>query len=155
MKELMALRTIVPLVNNQLKVESIVDPGCQIIAMLEDCCHALALPYNPTILINMQSANGIVDPLLGLARNIPFLIGSLTVYMQVHIICSLAYDILIGQPFNVLTESVIHNYRNEDQTIAIHDLNSNCVITIPTISQGLPCILSKKSVVFINRGFRS
>ena len=96
MKELMALRTIVPLVNNQLKVESIVDPGCQIIAMLEDCCHALVLPYDPMILVNMQSVNSIVDPLLGLVSNVPFLIGLLTVYMQVHIIHSPAYDILIG-----------------------------------------------------------
>src|SRR6266511_5092214 len=82
MKESMVLHAIVSLVNNQLRVESIVDPGCQIIAMSEDCCHTLALPYDPTILINMQSTNGIVDPLLGLVRNIPFLVGSLTVYMQ-------------------------------------------------------------------------
>src|SRR6266511_297920 len=110
MKESMVLHAIVSLVNNQLRVESIVDPGCQIIAMSEDCCHVLALPYDPTILINMQSANGIVDPLLGLACNVLFLIGSLTVYMQVHIICSPAYDILIGQPFDVLTKSIIRNY---------------------------------------------
>jgi len=66
-KESMALRAIIPLVNNHLKVESIIDPGCQIIAMSKECCHALALPYDPTILVNMQSANGIVDPSLGLA----------------------------------------------------------------------------------------
>jgi hypothetical protein len=47
-KESSALRSIVPLVDNQLKVESILDPGCQIIAMSEDCCHALALPYDPS-----------------------------------------------------------------------------------------------------------
>ena len=130
----MALHTIVPLVNNQLRVESIIDPGCQIIAMSEDCCHVLVLPYDPTILVNMQSVNGIVDPSLGLVCNIPFLVGSLTVYMQVHVIHSPAYDILIGQPFNVLTESVIRNYHNKDQTITIHDPNSNCIVTIPTIS---------------------
>src|SRR6266542_1060420 len=117
----MVLCAIILLVNNQLKVESIVNPGCQIIAMSEDCCHALVLPYDPTILINMQSTNSIVDPLLGLARNVPFLIGSLTVYMQVHVIRSPVYDILIGRPFDILTESVIRNYRNKDQTIMIHD----------------------------------
>ena len=147
-KESMALRAIVPLVNNHLKVEAIIDPGCQIIAMSEDCCHALALPYDPTILVNMQSANGIVDPSLGLARNVPFLIGSLTLYMQVHIIRSPAYDILIGRPFDVLTESVVRNYRNEDQTITVHDPNSNRVATIPTISRGPPRILSSKKAVF-------
>ena len=55
-KESMALRAIVPLVNNHLKVEAIIDPGCQIIVMSKDC-HALMLPYNPTILVNMQSAH--------------------------------------------------------------------------------------------------
>ena len=63
--------------------------------MSEDCCHTLALPYDPTILVNMHSTNSIVDPSLGLARNVPFLIGSLTVYMQVHVIHSPVYDILI------------------------------------------------------------
>jgi len=147
-KESMALRAIVPLVNNHLKVESIIDPGCQIIAMSEECCHALALPYDPTIVVNMQSANGIVDPSLGLARNVPFLVGSFTFYMQVHVIRSPAYDILLGRPFDVLTESVVRNYRNEDQTITIHDPNSSRVATIPTISRGPPRILSRKSVVF-------
>ena len=147
-KESMALRAIVPLVNNHLKVESIIDPGCQIIAMSEECCHALALPYDLTILVNVQSANGIVDPSLGLARNVPFLIGSLTLYMQVHVIRSPAYDILIGRPFDCLTESVIRNYCNEDQTITIHDPNSNRVATIPMISRGPPRILSLKKAVF-------
>jgi hypothetical protein len=95
-KESLALRSIMPLVDNQLKVEAILDPGCQIIAMSEDVCHELALAYDPTIVLHMQSANGSVDPLLGLARNIAFLIGTLTFYMQVHVIRNLAYDILLG-----------------------------------------------------------
>jgi hypothetical protein len=58
-----------PLVDNQLKVEAILDPGCQIIAMSEDVCHELALPYDPTIVLHMQSANGAIDPSLGLANS--------------------------------------------------------------------------------------
>jgi hypothetical protein len=109
-KESSALRSIVPLVDNNMKVEAILDPGCQIIAMSKDCCHELSLAYNPSIVVNMQSANGIVDPSLGLSRNVPFLIGPLTFYMQVHIIRSPAYDILLGRPFDVLTESVMRNF---------------------------------------------
>jgi hypothetical protein len=85
-KESSALRLIIPLIDNNMKVESILDPGCQIIAMSEDCCHELGLPFNPTIVVNMQSANGIIDPSLGLSQNVPFLIGPLTFHMQVHII---------------------------------------------------------------------
>ena len=95
-KESSALRSIIPLVDNHLKVEVILDPSCQIVAMSEDVCHELALPYNPTIVLHMQSANGAINPSLGLARNVPFLIGELTFYMQVHIIRNPAYDILLG-----------------------------------------------------------
>jgi len=65
--------------------------------------------------------------------------------MQVHVIRSPAYDILIGQPFDCLTESVIRNYRNEDQTITVHDPNSS---RVATISRGPPRILSSKKAVF-------
>jgi hypothetical protein len=147
-KELYALRAVVPLINNHLKVESILDPGCQIIAMSEDVCHELVLAYDPSIVLHMESANGSVDPSLGLARNVPFLVGSITVYLQVHVIQSPAYDILLGRPFDVLTESIVRNFKNEDQTITLHDPNSGQVATIPTISRGPPRILSKKNQVF-------
>ena len=138
-----ALRSIVPLVDNHLKVESILDPGCQIIAMSEEVCHELALPYDPTIVLNMQSANGTIDRSLGLARNVPFLLGDLALYMQVHVIRRPAYDILLGRPFDVLTQSIVRNFRNEDQTITLHDPNSDKVITIPSISRGAPRFTAK------------
>ena len=147
-KESSALRAIIPLINNHLKVESILDPGCQIIAMSEDVCHELSLPYDPTIILHMQSANGTIDPSLGLARNVPFLIGALTFYMQVHVIRNPAYDVLLGRPFDVLMESVVRNFRNEDQTITLHDPNTMRVATVPTICRGPAKILSKKKSVF-------
>jgi hypothetical protein len=148
-KKSSVLRSIIPLINNYLKVEAILDPGCQIVAMSEDVCHKLALPYDPTIILHMQSANGAVDPSLGLVRNVPFLVGDLTFYMQVHIIRGPAYDILLGHPFDVLTESVVRNFRNEDQTITIHDPNSSRVVMLPTIPRSPPRIISKgKHLVF-------
>jgi hypothetical protein len=145
-KESYALRAVVPLVNNHLKVQSILDPGCQIVAMSEDVCHELALAYDPSIVLHMESANGSVDPSLGLARNVPFLIGPITVYLQVHVIRSPAYDILLGRPFDVLTESIVRNFKNEDQTITVHDPNSGRVATIPTVGRGPPKILKKQQV---------
>ena len=84
----------------------------------------------------MQSANGALDMSLGLARNVPFKIGPVTFYMQAHVIDSTAYDVLLGRPFDVLTESVIRNFKNEDQTITIHDPNSGKHITVPTLARG-------------------
>ena len=84
----------------------------------------------------MQSANGTVDKSLGLARNIPCRIGDITLYLQIHVIRDPAYDILMGRPFDVLTESIVRNYANEDQTITICDPNSGEVTTIPTLPRG-------------------
>jgi len=84
----------------------------------------------------MQSVNGIIDKSLGLARNIPCCIGDITLYLQIHVIHNPTYDILMGQPFDVLTQSIIRNYANKDQTITICDPNSGEVTTIPTIPRG-------------------
>src|ERR1700690_2388724 len=77
-KESHALHSIIIQVDNQKSVESVVDPGSQIIAMSEDICHSLGLPYDPSIILHMQSANGEVDKSLGLARNVPCTVGSVT-----------------------------------------------------------------------------
>lgn len=131
-----ALRAILPTVDGQDKVEAILDPGCQIVAMSEEVCNALALPYDPTIRLHMVSANGGVDQSLGLARNVPFIVGEITLYLQVHVLRGPAYDILLGRPFDVLTQSVVRNFADENQTITILDPNTNRKATVPTIPRG-------------------
>jgi len=135
-KESSAVRSIFAVIDNTEKKECILDPGCQIVAMSEDTCHELSLVYDPAIKLNMQSANGNTDWSLGLARNVPFTIGSITLYMQVHIIGSPAYDILLGRPFDILTESIVRNFANEDQTVTITDPNTGQRYTIPTFPRG-------------------
>jgi len=95
-KESHALRAINMLVDRRMEVECIVDPGCQIIAMSEEICHELGLSYDPTIQLNMQSANGEIDRSLGLSRNVPCRIGTITLFLQMHVIRESAYDILLG-----------------------------------------------------------
>ena len=139
-----ALRAILPVVDGQEKVEAILDPGCQIVAMSEEICNAFALPYDPSIRLNMVSANGGVDQSLGLARNIPFLVGDITLYLQVHILREPAYDILLGRPFDVLTQSVVRNFPNEDQTVTILDPNTSKKATVPTIARGSHRFVDRK-----------
>ena len=121
------------IIDNQEIVEAVVDPGSQIIAMSDSVCHELGISYDPMIQLNMQSTNGTVDKSLGLARNIPCRFGNITLYLQIHVIRNPAYDILLGRPFNVLTQSVVKNFKNEDQIITIFDPNSGQVSTIPTL----------------------
>jgi hypothetical protein len=103
-KDSSALQSIFPLINHNLKVKAIIDPGLQIVTMSEDVCMELALIYDPSVVLNMQSVNGEVNQSLRLARNILLQIGNITLYVQIH---NLAYDILLGQPFDVLMESII------------------------------------------------
>jgi hypothetical protein len=132
-----AVRSIFALVDNNRKKECILDSGCQVVTISKAVSHELSIAYDPTFRISMQSANGEVDMSLGLARNVPFKIGPVTFYMQAHVIDSNAYDVLLGRPFDVLTESVIRNFANEDQTITIHDPNTGQHVTVPTLARGV------------------
>jgi hypothetical protein len=135
-KESTAIRSVHALVDASQKKECTIDPGCQVVAMSEVCCHSLGLAYDPKIRLHMESANGTFDWSLGLARNVPFLVGTITLYLQAHVIRSPSYEILLGRPFDVLTESIIRNFNNEDQTITITDPNTGKQCTIPTFARG-------------------
>ncbi|CDO78131.1 hypothetical protein BN946_scf184860.g3 [Trametes cinnabarina] len=134
-KESHALRSIIGLMANKEYVEGVVDPGCMVIAMSEEACHALGLWYDPSVTLRMVSANGEVDSSLGLVRNVPFKVADIVLYLQVHVIRNAAYDLLLGRPFDVLTKSVVKNFNNEDQTITISCPNTGQVATIPTIKR--------------------
>src|ERR1700761_9009875 len=73
-----SLQAILLIIDSQEKVEAILDPGCQIVAMSEEVCTTLALPYDPDIQLNMVSVNRGVNQSLSLARNVPFLVGKIT-----------------------------------------------------------------------------
>jgi len=59
--------------------------------MSEKVSNVLALPYDPTIQLYMVLANGGVDQSLRLAHNVPFLVGDIVLYLQVHVLRTLAY----------------------------------------------------------------
>lgn len=123
-KESHALRSIIPIIDGHLPVECILDSGCQIIGMSKAVWMALSKEINLKHTVSMQSANGTVDRSLGIIENLSFCFGTVELQLQVHVIDDPAYDILLGRPFDVLTESSVKNYRNEDQTLTITDPNN-------------------------------
>ena len=135
-KESSALHTILPLINHNQYVELVLNPGSQVIVMSEATCHALALTYNPRIRLCMQLANHEVDETLDLTRNVLILISDITLYIRFHIVCNLAYNVLLGRPFDILVKSIVRNYSNKDQTIMIHDPNSRRIAMVPTFLCG-------------------
>ena len=85
-KESSTLCSILPLINHHLFIESILNPGSQVISMAEEACHSLGLIYDPEVKLGMQSANGKINETLGLARNVPIQISEITLYLQFHIV---------------------------------------------------------------------
>ena len=97
----------------------------------------------------MQSANGKVNQSLGLARNVPFQIGPIILFLQAHMLCAPAYQVLLGRLFDVLTQSIVKNLVEEYQTLTIKDPNTGTVATIPTIE----CGKGKRKVLEVDINF--
>ncbi|KAE9401711.1 hypothetical protein BT96DRAFT_817495 [Gymnopus androsaceus JB14] len=114
-------------------VHCITDWGCSIIAMLITTCNALGVMLDPMHCIPLQSINGKTDWTLGVARDVPFLFGEVTAILQVHIVNSPAYDVLLGHPFKVLTQAQTQSFLSGDQHITLTDLNTEKVVTVPTV----------------------
>lgn len=151
-KESQSLRAIYPLINRVGEVESLLDSGSQIISMARSVAQKLEITWDPDITIDMESANRSVEKSLGLARNIPFACGSITVYLQLHIMSNPAYKVLLGRPFDTITESWIKNQRNGNQTLTLTDPNTGERCVMDTYERGkIPEILKRA----VKEDFRS
>ncbi|KAI0040415.1 hypothetical protein FA95DRAFT_1470218, partial [Auriscalpium vulgare] len=99
-KESSVLRAVLPLVDNQAHIEATLDPGSQVISMSEDVCHFLGLAYDPAITVIRLASRLTEKPP---TRHVGLKLGDITLYVQIHVIRSPAYNILLGRPFDILT----------------------------------------------------
>jgi hypothetical protein len=125
------LRVTFPYINSQGPVECVLDSGSQIVSMSLEQARVCGLVWDPTINIFMQSANGQLEKSMGLAQNVPFRWGDLKIYLQVHIIRSPAYKVLLGRPFDVLTKSRT-DHGDGNQLLTLTDPNTGKAWTVPT-----------------------
>ena len=124
-------------VNDTAIVECVLDGGSQIVAISEAKCFELKIPYDPSSSLRMVSANGTVDPTLGLARNVAVELGpGVVVYLQMHVVRNAAYDVLLGRPFDVLVSGTVVNKPDGRQTITVRCPNSRRELTLPTYARG-------------------
>ncbi|KNZ81435.1 hypothetical protein J132_00542 [Termitomyces sp. J132] len=147
-KDSQSLRSVMMLINNKEEVECIHNSGSQIISMSAEIASNLGLSYDPNIILNMQSANGTMDKLLGLAQNVPCTIGDIMVYLQIHVLRSPTYNILLECPFDVLTQSTVNMLSNVKTTITITDPNTGQQHTIPTFPHGKSKRNNRQNVCF-------
>jgi len=141
-----ALRTVYPLINGVGKVESLLDPGSQIVSMSKEVATALQVTWDPDIVVHMESANKSLEKTLGLAKNVPFVFGPITVYLQVHVIAKVAYKVLLGRPFDTITESEVRNSKDGSQSLTLTDLNSGERCVMQTHERGKPPSVLLKAV---------
>ena len=92
----------------------------------------------------MQSANSSLEETLGLAKNVPFLFGNITVYLQVHVMKRPAYKVLLGRPFDAITESEIKNAKDGGQSLTLTDPNTGERCVMHTHERGKPPAVMKK-----------
>jgi hypothetical protein len=138
-----ALRAVYPLINKSGEAESLLDPGSQIVSMSRQVSVMLGVTWDPDITVQMQSANKTLENTLGLAKNVPFLFGTITVYLQVHVVENAAYKVLLGRPFDIITESIVKNAKDGSQSLTLTDPNTGerCVMhthergKVPTVLQ--------------------
>lgn len=99
------LRVIPALVNDLREEEALLNSGSQIVSMSRETAIDCKIMWDPDVTINMQSANGQISRTCGQAKNVLFAFSEVTVYLQVHVVDNPPYEILLGRPFDVLTES--------------------------------------------------
>jgi hypothetical protein len=144
--ESLALRTVYPLINGVGEVESLLDGGSQIVSMSRAVATALQVTWDPDITVHMESANKSLEKTLGLAKNVPFVFGPITVYLQVHVIEKVSYKVLLGRPFDTITESEVKNSKDGSQTLTLTDLNTGERCVMHTHERGKPPTVLQRPV---------
>jgi len=134
--EMAHLRVVPVLVNGVTEEEALLDSGSQIVSMMRDVIAANKISWDPGLSIQLQSANGSLSRTCRLAKNVPFMLGDVTVLLQAHIMETAPYKILLGRPFDTITESTIVNDREGNQTINIIYPNTGTRAAIPTYKRG-------------------
>jgi len=140
-----ALRTLYPLINGAGEVESLLDAGSQIVSMTKSVSIALGVSWDTDITVQMESANKTLSKTLGLAKNVPFLFGTITAYLQVHVVENAAYKVLLGRPFDIITESLVKNAKDGSQSVTLTDPNTGERCVMHTHERGkVPTVLQRR-----------
>ena len=74
---------------------------------------------------------------VGLARNIPVLLpGDITVYLQMYVVKTTTYEVLLGRPFETLVHTKVENVGDAEQLITIRCPNTGATVHVATSVRG-------------------
>jgi len=81
--------------------------------------------------MTMESANGSHDRTMGLLPNLRVVIGECNFYLQVQVIESASFEMLLGRPFFTLAQASTRHFFSGDSHITLLP-NSAKAVTLPT-----------------------
>lgn len=96
----------------------------------------IGMPILSQHTIVMESANKTTSKLLGLMNNVALCIGLLILYIQVQVMDNIPFEVLLGRPFQALTNCVTRDFADGQQHVTLQDPNSGVEVTVPTFEQG-------------------
>lgn len=125
------------LVNAAALVECVYDTGSEVDSISKKKAYELGIPYDEREQLKMTSASGTRSKTVGIAKNIPIeLQGGITVYLQLHIVRTDAYDVLLGRPFESLLTVGARNSPDGRHELVITCPNTAECLTIRTYARG-------------------
>ncbi|EJU00381.1 hypothetical protein DACRYDRAFT_25756, partial [Dacryopinax primogenitus] len=110
----------------------ILDGSSGIVGISEKCCKQIRLAYTPVNGQHMESANRLVNQLLGHIPKLCISISGLNLYIQAFVLPNLPFHLLLGCPFHILTSCITQDYTDGKQKIQITCLNSHQTINLWT-----------------------
>jgi hypothetical protein len=128
-----SLRCIRAVTHHGQILSCILDQGTECIVML----HSVWRMSGGILLrsdhkLTMESVNTSTNETLGVIENLPLDFGAGEMLFQVQVVPTTNFNILLGQPFFMLTSCHMEDLPNGEQDITLTDPNTGKVICIPT-----------------------
>src|SRR5882762_7567032 len=93
------LRVIFPTFAPGVQPECILDGGAQVVVMRKDIWEKLRVPLAANRATPMESASATTTMTLGLIEDHPVQLGPITIYLQIQVVESAPFEVLLGRPF--------------------------------------------------------
>ena len=126
------LRCVEIFLNNMVKVDGIIDSGCQVILMRKDIWEQLRIPLYSQKVMSMESANGTKNYTAGLAPKVKITIGPVDLWCPIQVVETAPFEVLLGRPFMAVAQALTRDSFDGGMEITITDPDSGEHITIPT-----------------------
>jgi hypothetical protein len=130
------LRVIFPNFGQGVQPECILDGGAQMVIMHSDVWEKLRVPLATGGAMSMQSANSTTTMTRGIIENHPVQLGPVTIHLQIQVVDTAPFDVLLGRPFFDITSCMEMSTAGGGHHIRIKDPTTGETYDFPTEPRG-------------------